>query len=185
MLSVWNVVVVYGKKLCYGYCWNLHGIHKPPIFDYLSVSSPHHDRGWVQGEAILVEATTSQMCPCPFRQQPVIWWDDEPGEAYSHINFDLQQDLPPPLMPWKASSCKGSVALLLAPLFTHCESCWLAAHWHDSLAWCTHWNLKAEDQGSIQELPWQRTFFLALSRMFHSPPHLSGAQCKTERKQIG
>lgn len=31
VLSVWNVVVVYGRKQFYGYCWNPHEIHKPPI----------------------------------------------------------------------------------------------------------------------------------------------------------
>lgn len=122
---------------------------------------------------------------CPFRQQPVIWWDDEPGEVYSHINFDLQQDLPPPLMPWEASSCKSSVAFLLAPLFSRWKSCWLEAHWSDSLAWYTHWYLRTEEQGIIQDLPWQKTFFPALSRMFHLPPYLSEAQRKIERMQIG
>lgn len=122
VLSLWNLVVVFGRKQFCDYCWNLHGIHKLQITICQWAASPTVglSPGWSYsgvGHVLTDVSLSLQATTCDMVRR----W------AYNHINFDLQQDLPPPLMLWKTSSCKSSVALLLVPFFIHCKSCWLAA----------------------------------------------------------
>lgn len=164
--------------------------------NYLSVSSLSRSAGR------LSQGLKSLWCrPYPHRrgttpsgnrlcQQPVIQSEGEPGEDYNHlVNFDLQQNLLSPLMPWKASifsTAPRLCSLLLSSTTAKAAALQLldGIPWHVTASSISEKRSKEIFRRYIQKLTKQRTFFPPLSRMFHLLSHLNGAQSKTEITQI-